>query len=183
MKIVHFSWEFNSICYQRLDSEGNVLAGNMEVSQGWSVTNSSIAVDSNNDVHIVWQSEKSNGWDVYYRKLDSNGDALTSEIKLNSEGRSCNTPSVAVDSGGNVHIAWWDDRNEEHFKPGQINWEIYYKKLDIDGNTLTDDIRITNVELGSYYPSIAVDANNNVHIVWYDNGYADSGIFYCKLSS
>ncbi len=185
--IINFVRKYGSIYYKKLDGNGNVIIGDVEVSSGWSVANPSIVVDSNNNIHIVWQSEESRSWDIYYRKLDDGGNALTSEIKLYSAGR-CNNPSIAVDSSGDIHIVWWDDRNEKSFKPGQVNWEIYYKKLCNDGSALTDDVRITNAKLGSFYPSIAVDTNNNVHVAWYDSRYENSddwqkcGIYYRKLS-
>jgi hypothetical protein len=65
-------------------------------------------------------------------------------------------PSIAIDSNNNVHITWRDDRDG--------NAEIYYTKLDNNGNTLVDDKRLTFNSAYSEHPSIAIDSDNNVHI-------------------
>lgn len=186
---VHVVWGNDDVIYfKKLDDNGNDLTGDIRISQGFSAVRSSIAIDSNNNIHIVWQdARRSHKWDIYYKKLDNDGTDLTGEIKLINAKRYCNHPSIVVDSNNNVHIAWEDDRNEERFKAGMINYEIYYKKLDNNGNDLTGDLRVTNAKLQSVFPSIAVDSNNNVHIAWYDGRYENSkdwrncGIYYNKL--
>ena len=83
-------------------------------------------------------------------------------------------PDVAIDSNGNTHIAYSDDADSSYR-------EIWYTMLDSSGNTLIEDTQITtDDDENSVRPSIGVDANNRVHIVWQDQGgYA---LAYIKLN-
>ncbi|MBW2175137.1 MAG: hypothetical protein JRF64_11165, partial [Deltaproteobacteria bacterium] len=89
---------------------------------------------------------------------------------------------IAVDSNGNVHIAYSDDF-------GTSAREIWYTMLDSSGNTLIEDTRITvddgNDGDGATRPAIAVDASNNVHIIWracdWSSG-SEKDVAYTKLN-
>ena len=70
-------------------------------------------------------------------------------------------PSMASDSNGNIHLVWQD------FRDG--NWEIYYKKLDNDGNEIVSDTRLTNDAAFSAHPGIGVDTGDDVVIIFQDN--------------
>lgn len=58
-------------------------------------------------------------------------------------------PRIAIDSEDNVHIIWMDQRdypNNQGGDPARYNegfYEIYYKKLDNNGNAIINDKRLT----------------------------------------
>jgi hypothetical protein len=56
-------------------------------------------------------------------------------------------------------------------------YEIYYKKS-TDGGARWTTKRLTWSYPGSWDPAIAVDPNNHIHVVWYDNNSGDTDIFY-----
>ena len=70
----------------------------------------------------------------------------SSDIRLTDALGESSESSIAVDSAGNIHIAWHDDRDG--------NYEIYYTKLDNAGNTLVDDTRLTDATAYSKNPSM-----------------------------
>src|SRR3990167_1616401 len=53
---------------------------------------------------------------------------------------------LTLDVQENVHLAWQDNRDG--------NAEIYYKKLNNTGSSLTLDIRLTSDQAVSFYPSV-----------------------------
>ncbi|MBC8527024.1 MAG: hypothetical protein H8D22_09265 [Candidatus Cloacimonetes bacterium] len=115
----------------------------------------SIAVDPSGNVHIAWFDFRDGNWEIHYTKLDNNGNTLVGDTGLtNAVGDS--SPSIATDSSGNVHIAWHDTRDG--------NTEIYYTKLDNNGNTLVGDTRLTDDSGQSDGASIAVYSYNDIHI-------------------
>ncbi|TAH50269.1 MAG: hypothetical protein EYC68_14605 [Chloroflexota bacterium] len=63
-------------------------------------------------------------------------------------------PSVAVDSQGNVHYAWWNHAAKT----------VEYRRCDRDNNNCTGTVTIS--QDNSYYPSIAIDANDKPNVVW-----------------
>jgi len=78
-----------------------------------------------------------------------------------SSGGDEETPQVAVDSNGNVHIVW--SSYEASY--------LYYKMVDPNGNVLIDETNLNPcLEYASYHvrrPSMAIDSSNNVHIVFH----------------
>jgi len=79
------------------------------------------------------------------------------------------SPAVAVDSSDNIHVAWHD------WTPG--NLEIYYKKS-TDGGTTWTTKRLTYNSGFSGYPAIAIDSNNHIHLVWFDETPGITEIYY-----
>jgi hypothetical protein len=94
-----------------------------------------------------------------------------------------NYPSIAIDSMDNVHLIWADNRNSEIVIAG----EIYYSKLDSQGNTVIDDLRITNgYPDSSELNNLAADLNDNIHIIWErseDENSDNKTIWYTKLTN
>lgn len=91
------------IYFTKLDSVGGTLIDDTNLSDN--PTNSRypvVAVDSSDDVHIVWRDVDATGFDVWYAKLDSAANVL------------------AVHSSDRLHLVWQDYRNN--------NWDIYHKR-------------------------------------------------------
>ena len=137
----------------------------------------SLAVDSKGNVHIAWQDysgyyDSGLDPDVFYKQwYASNSSWLISEVvSTESPGISSNSPSLAVDSTGNVHIAWFE-------KDIFDNDEVYYKYKDVMTSTwTTSELVSTGSTTNSWYPSVAVDSMGNVHIVWTEEwNYLSSG--------
>jgi len=145
----------------------------------------SLAVDSNGNVHVAWQDVTNYGGsgadiDIFYKRFVPGwGWTITEVVSTNSTTHS-RQPSLAVDSSGNVHIAWHDWTN---YTGCGTDADIFYKRYEVGvGWTLTQVVS-TESTAESYQPSLAVDSNGNVHVAWRDwTNYAgcgiDSDIFY-----
>lgn len=142
-----------------------------------------IAVDDDDDVHIVW-SEKiqvrgpetviygDDGsvslqthypiWAVFYSKLSNDGAVLVSPTRISETLdhytyplHAC-SPSIAC-QGTEVHIVWQQMVN---FPKKQ--WEIFYSNgSEVEQATESDGY-------DSWYPDIAVDEDRNCYVVWQD---------------
>jgi hypothetical protein len=143
-----------------------------------------VAMDSQNNTHLVWSDFRHGPPEIYYMKLDPSGNIIVNEkVITDLDAASSNLGDVAVDSADNIHIVWADVRDT-----GPIaNIEIYYEKLDSNGNTLVDETRLTNAYYYSLYPSIAVDKDDDLHIAWCEEmefgGLFQEEIFYMKLDN
>ncbi len=135
----------------------------------------SIALDSKGNLHVVW-SDTGGGNEVFYTKLDKDGEKIVDDTRLTFNPMHSFNPSIAVDSSDLIHVAFTDARDG--------NAEIYYTRLDNEGNTLQDDFRVTRNKWVSFSPVIVVDSDENVHIVWSDNRekYDVFNLYYTKLS-
>ncbi len=150
----------------------------------------SLAVDTFGNVHITWQDwtdYAGNGidGDIFYKRWDAATSSwnTTEVVSTESTGESY-FPSLAVDTFGNVHIAWedWTD-----YASG--NWDIFYKRWDVSTSSWTTTEVVSTVSTsGSDFPSLATDTLGNLHIAWEDRAdYAGAGtdvdIFYRRWNA
>ena len=122
----------------------------------------SLAIDSQDNVHVVWTGRgwgsNPNYYNIQYRKRTSSGwqaqEALTDKDDKQYD------PAIAIDSQDNVHVIWegggWGSN------PNYYN--IQYRKRTSSGWQAQE--AVTDKDDDQYYPSIAVDSQDNIHIVW-----------------
>lgn len=131
----------------------------------------SIAVDSNDYLHVVWRG-RATGYTTYhqiwYAKYTT---SWATPVRISTyagmDGEYQKPPSIAVDSSsGYLHVVWYGAAT------GYANPQIWYAKYTAGW--------ATPVRISTYagmdtrlqeYPSIAVDSNDYLHVVFY--GYAD----------
>jgi hypothetical protein len=136
-----------------------------------------IAVDTVDDVHVVWSDRRDGHWEVYYQKQNSMSFPMTliNDTRV-SDLDDYMSFSPALDTGrdDNVHIAWQDQRGGE--------WEIYYQQQDATGVVTVNDTPISG-PLDTYdsaVPDLAAengpDAEDDfVHVAFMDRRAEDPG--------
>ncbi len=174
---------YQGLCYMQMDNAGNVTIDPIVLGYV-STDHYSIAVDSNNDAHIAWNSLGSS-YEIYYQMLDgSNGSTLVDATMVTADdGYNSKRPSVTVDSQDMVNIIWHDKRG--------LDTEIYYTKLDPgldDQNgdaadesiiTVIDDKALTpNDGVKSNNPSSAMGCSYYIHITWDEEHEGEGGPAY-----
>jgi len=121
-----------------------------------STSPAAIAIDSQDNVHVVMAAYNSSGgdWDLFH--CQHNGFEwlpMDTIITSNSSG----VPEIAIDSNDNLHLAWLAD-------PYPLT-EIYYAKY--DGISLSPMYNVSQVDtFPSMDQSLALDSDDNPHIVW-----------------
>jgi hypothetical protein len=174
----HLIWIDSSgevLFYAMFDPDGGQLIAPTELLHGdeYEYRKPKLAVDSDNCLHIVYHSEMA---EVSYLKVDPYVDDLDGGeadpgtiivvgpkmVSPEDETQSV-SPAIAV-GAGSVHIVWRDGKYYEEQALG-------YTKLNEDGvvkidpTVLTDEVAFPDY---SNEPSIAVDSQGNVHVVWND---------------
>jgi len=136
---------------------------------GWSFT-PDIAVDSSNNIHVVWDDFSSGASEIYYKKSTDGGLTWsTKQLTWNSVGNSA--PAIAIASTDHIHVVWGGRRTG--------NFEIYHKKS-TDGGTNWTTKRLTWNSGFSWHPDIAIDSSDNIHVVWYDDTSGNYEIYHKK---
>jgi len=143
--------------------------------------NISSTVDNAGNVHVVWEDYRSGAGDVYYVKLDPEGNKLTNDAKITNDPTTSRHPTVAVDLSSHIYVVWEDQRDG--------SWELYFAKLwYYDGNItfLVNGLRVSDPDPGnSTEPDIEVDMEGNIAMVWTDDrddaGDGNLEIYYKRL--
>ncbi|MHA2428782.1 MAG: Ig-like domain-containing protein [Candidatus Hermodarchaeia archaeon] len=157
----------------------NIRVDDLEPSASFQV-GPSIAIDNRGTAHIVWEDWRNdadgmyvssggvdglNNADIYYTNSTDGGITFSpnKKVNANSDLSQQGTPSVAVDSKGVIHVVWTDYRNDA---------DIYYANSSDGGTTWSQGKRVNDdvafAFQGSSFRSIAVDGNDNLHVVWLD---------------
>ncbi len=115
----------------------------------------SLAVDSQDALHLAWTANGSGDRQVWYA---SYADGVWSAAQQISEtvGYS-GFPSIAVDSQDRVHVAWYGFDG--------TYYQIYYRMKDATG--WGPQIDVTGQAVDATNPALALDGQDHIHIVWY----------------
>ncbi len=118
-------------------------------------------------VHLVWTDNRFEAEEVYYCRSLNSGLSWGEHVRLtNNNGNSINASVNSLDS--DVHVIWQDNRNG--------NDEIYYKRSTDGGLTWGGDVRLTNNQFKSSFPS-AVAMGKTIMVVWSDLREGNAEIF------
>jgi len=139
-----------------------------------------VGADGTGGIHIIWNDKPQGIGNVKYMKLDNNGNKLASGpdemgIPLTTSPTCKGFPFIAGDSRGNAYAIWSDNRNG--------NNQIWYLKLEPglenDTNLPNKAICLTKDTSGSALePKLALDPDDNLHVVWKDNRDGNYEIYY-----
>jgi hypothetical protein len=129
-----------------------------------------IALDSNNHILLVWGQGDPGSREIYFKKSTDGGATWTTTRLTWNVGDSF-YQFIAADSNNHLHVTWGDNT------PG--NPEIYYKKS-TDGGANWTTKRLTYNAGYSSGPSIAVDSDDHLHLVWSDDSPGNREIYYKK---
>lgn len=175
---IHVVWEDNTldnyyfeIYYKRSTDGGSSWSGVTRLT--WSKTTStetSIAADTKNGIHVVWRCGKSGNYEIYYKRSTDGGSSWSGLTRLTWNSGWSASPSIVADIGSGIHVVWHD------FTPG--NAEIYYKRSLDSGATWSGVTRLTWNTGNSFRPSIAADTSGGIHVVWHDSTPGNDEIFY-----
>ena len=134
--------------------------------------NPSIASDSNDHIHLVWDDSTPGNAEVYYRSSTDGGLSWNATSRLSWNAGASTYPFVAADSSDNLYLLWSDTT------PGQ--YEIYYRRSTDQGVSWSSTQRLTWNAGDSQNPKIAFDNSGNIHLVWHDSTSGDAEFYYMK---
>jgi len=173
------------IFYTKLDNDGNTLVNDMALteSDGEESLFPDIEADSNGNIHVVWLDDRNETGttqcqDVYYTKLDNNGNTIIDDINIFAHG-DFYRPNIIIDSEDMIHLTFGSLQGWK----GNVYKQIYYIKMDNDGNFLVGEKRLTDDEGNASHPALHLDSDENIHIVWQDERHENTEIFYMKVDN
>jgi len=165
---VHVVWntqdfENSTVYYKKSVNNGKTWENTTKLSYNTtSAYYPQIAVNENT-VHVVWTDYRDYNSEIYYKKSTNNGETWDTAQRLTFDSPIKNNiyDIVIVADGDNVYLSWKDYR--------AVSSEIFFKKSTDNGETWTDNHRLTNDYTPSYYPSLAVNGNH-LFLAFQDGG-------------
>ncbi|MHC4751516.1 MAG: exo-alpha-sialidase, partial [Planctomycetota bacterium] len=189
--VLHAVWRgkasgYFNIRYANSDDGGETWDNFKMVTSGSSAPTEhlapSIAVDSNDMVHIAWYGRSTSytaQYNIHYTTRKASGGTWGSITMLTSDGTNMyhQYPSLAVDSNDDVHVVWSGQTG------GAATNNIQYKMYDSSASTWSSVKMLTSSSFNdNFNPCIAVDRDDNLHIVW-DAEPAPTQIKYIKYDA
>lgn len=147
--------------YVRSTDEGVSWSSDIRLSSNAGASNWPCISSSGEFVHVVWTDTRDGNYEIYYKRSSDNGVSWSADTRLTNTSPNSYFPSIDA-SGGIVHVAWWDLLG---IPIG--NTEIYYKRSTNNGTSWETDIRLTNNDSYSRYPSVNA-SGASAHVVWSD---------------
>jgi hypothetical protein len=143
---------------------------------------SSVAMDSDGDFVVTWQSYQSNtAYEIYAQRYNNAGIAQGAEFRVNSYTTATQKfPSVAMDNDGDFVITWIS-----HSQDGNL-YGIYAQRYNSAGTAQGSEFKVNSYTTGhQWLPSVAMDRSGNFVITWQSNlqDGSDYGVYAQMFNS
>jgi hypothetical protein len=125
----------------------------------------SITIDSKDVLHVVWRGFEGGYYNIRYSSSNDGGETWSS-IEEVTTGTNSPTehfaPAIAVDSFNMVHVTWFGRTSSNTAK-----YNIFYTNRKTTGTwSAVSMLTTNNIDVYNQYPSIAIDGDDNVHVIW-----------------
>ena len=128
----------------------------------------------NGKIYVTWGSGGNAGRYVEFSRSLDGGETFEppqmisdTDIWLTETGK-----TIATGPGGELYVVWFS----------RANYKVFISKSNNGGQSFSQQIRINDANTTGLNPSVAVDKNGKVHVVWTGSANNTSAIFY-DLSS
>jgi ribosomal protein L31 len=127
----------------------------------------SLIVDSNGNIHVTWHDNTDYAGagtdaDIFYKRYELGVENWTTTEVVSTESTAGSySPSLAVDSDGNIHIAWHDRTD---YAGSETDDDIFYKRYEVGVGWSTTEVISTESTDTSSHTSLTVDSNGNIHV-------------------
>jgi hypothetical protein len=139
--------------------------------------NPAVALDSDGDFVIVWQSAGSNGNDsdgnsIQGRRYDSNGQPLADQFQINSYTTgNQNDPAVAMNSDGDFVVVWQSFGSDTGSPADTSYGSIQGQRYDSAGFPQGSQFQVNSYTTNSQgFPALALDSDGDFVVTWQSNG-------------
>jgi hypothetical protein len=96
----------------------------------------------------AWEDRRDNDYEIYFNRLDKNGDKLGPDVRVTNAPDFSLHPSM-VWNGAEFMLVWDDRRN------GNNDYRIYGQRISVDGKLLGENIELTGPNERAESPRIA----------------------------
>lgn len=168
----------HDIYFQRLDANGARLDGEVRVTSDPARQSSPVLKWNGSEFGLVWTDYRfSPNREIYFHRLSASGQLVGPEVRVTNDAADSAWPDLAWNDLDHEWAVVWHDARDG-------NAEVYFKRLDAQGNLLGNDVRLTNAGGFSGYASI--DWNGYQYgVSWQDDRAAANkpAIYFAQVSA
>lgn len=172
--IYHMSEEGDGDIYYKKSTNGGVTWTTKRLS--WTsglLGNARLAVDSLDNLHLVWAYETAGAVYVYYKKSTDGGATWTAMRRIGWDWECADVLRIAVDPSDNIYLVW-------NFSIEGEGGLVCRKSTDRGATWSKGQFLTATPKPPLMGANIAVDPSGKVHLVWRDNIPWFSEIYYMK---
>lgn len=131
-----------------------------------------IAQVADGTIWIVWYSDRTGNWDIFYKTSADFGASWSTDQQLTYDSLWDMEPAIAQDDGGRIWITWCS------YRAGS-NWEIWTTNTSDAGVHWSDPTRITNDSAWDYDPAVLYGGPTPLlWVVWYSERSGNRDLWY-----
>ena len=166
-----FGVTWSGIRFARFAGDGAIIGSDVEISNGGQDPS---IVWNGAGFGICWSSWEGNE-EIYFARVSETGSRIGDNVRITNVGADSVDPSL-VWTGSEYGVSWHDYRDG--------NEEIYFARIDEEGNKIGSDIRVTDDINDSSRPSL-VWTDSEYGISWEDNrdSWWDQEIYFARISA
>jgi hypothetical protein len=161
--------------FQLLEASGLPVGGPVRITTAVNSSDWPDVVWTGTAFAVAWEDERAGVGkeDVYFQKLDANGNKLGTEVRVTTDPARQMAPILKW-TGAGFGVAWSDTRFTQR--------EIYFRKLDANGMPVGTETRVTNDAADSAWPDLAWNGTDWA-VVWHDLRDGNSEVYLTRLSA
>jgi hypothetical protein len=126
----------------------------------WTLSEPAIAIDSSDNIHLVYRAPRSDINKIYYRKYTGSWGGKVSIANESVQG--AYLPAIAVDGNDNVYIVWQQPTSTSGY------YGMIWVRECISGSWGSIiQLYSDETNYGDYNTAIEVDSNNNVYVAYF----------------
>ena len=177
----HPSDPTKSINGQLFASDGGMVGGEFQVNTYTTDDqyHPSVAMDSDGDFMVVWDSHQSYGPDtnasIQAQRYAADGTPLGSEFRVNSYITGAQKyPDVSMGSSGAFVVVWASTASSGT----DAGWSVQMRRLAADGMLVDEDFQVNSWTTGyQKHPAVSATPSKEIMVVW-EGGYDDPVKYY-----
>lgn len=125
-------------------------------------------------VHVVWEDSRDGYNEIYYKRSTNGGKSWGRDVRLRRKHYNTHSSHPTVTAwNSRIYVVWQENRNGES--------GIFYKRSTLNGAVWGSEIFLSNKDISSYYPTIAV-WGPKVCVVWQGSERTGRITLYYKYS-
>jgi outer membrane protein assembly factor BamB len=132
-----------------------------KVVKGVKARDPAIAVDNNNNVHVVWADMRDDIYRIYHSILLFGNSEFEDSTRIDDTTFKSISPNIVIDNNNYLHVVWVDAQE------GVNPFEMRYSKSTDGGSSFAPSIKVNDMSLsnvGKRY--LAIDPFGFIHVSW-----------------